>query len=136
MLSVKMTQKGDDIGSIVKKVEQFGDNLSLYVEKVALIARGVIFERLEVYLGTSAAHLDVSIRPIGILGYSIMVGPSDEVGNFVIDGVQPHTISSDQPMPLGNGQFATVVHHPGYEGKRELIERAVRESLIIALEIS
>lgn len=75
-----------------------------------------------------AEHFDVAMTPLGA-GTSayIVVAPADEIGTYIMEGTEPHTIVG-QSMPIGDGLFANVVSHPGQRAERERIEAAVRNA--------
>jgi len=122
---------GTSLRELSSKLRNYDIEMQGFIEQIVLVARGLITERLEVYLGTGAEHFSVSIRPNGIFGYTITVATKDEVGVFLFEGVQPHVITG-VAMPIGGGNFADIVQHPGFDSKSELIERAVNEGFYAA----
>ena len=131
---MNVTFSGTPLKKIADDLNHIDVAMLGYIERVALLARGYITERLETHLGTSAEHFMVTIRHNSFFGYTITIGPKDDVGVFLMKGTEPHTIMSDNPMPVGNGQYATVVHHPGFKGKEDIIRVAIFEGMTAALE--
>ena len=127
-----VTYSGVPLEQVVKQLNDFDITVQGQIEKIALVSRSIIMERLQVHLKTGADHFDVTIRP-NLLGYTITVGAIDEIGVFLFQGVKEHEITG-VAMPLGNGQFAEVVHHPGFDPRSELVWRAVVEGIAIAME--
>jgi hypothetical protein len=129
-----ITYSGTPLKVITRDLNNYDIHVQGQIEQIALAARSLIAERLKTLMKSGADHFDVTIRPNPGLGYTITVGASDEIGVFLFEGVGEHEITGTA-MPIGNGRFANVVHHPGYESRSPLIYQAVIEGVIGALEV-
>jgi hypothetical protein len=132
-MSVKIT--GLQLDKLAYELMNADISMQRHLEMIAIIARSTIMERLSVHLKTGAEHFNVTIRPNSLFGWQINVSANDEVGMFLFQGVEPHQITG-VAMPLGNGQFAEVVNHPGFDSRSDKIWAAVIEGMAIAVEVA
>jgi hypothetical protein len=130
---MNITYTGTPLPQVVQILSGYDVRVQGYIERIAMVSRSTIMERLKVHLQTGAEHFDVTIRPNATNGYTITVGSIDEVGVFLFHGVEKHEITGVS-MPIGNDRFAQVVQHPGFDSKSESIYRAVVEGIAIARE--
>lgn len=118
---------------MIAELESISNKADSVSEKAAVFARQIIQHNLTEELGDgSAAHFQVSISPSGD-GWMVIVS-GDEIAVFIVEGTSPHTISVSPPeaMPVGGGAFATSVSHPGFPGKKEIIQKVVIQSAMQA----
>jgi hypothetical protein len=132
-MSIKIT--GLSLEKLSNELMDIEISMQRHMEMIAVIARSTIMERLSVHLKTGAEHFNVTMRPNALFGWEINVSANDEVGMFLFQGVEPHQITG-VAMPLGNGQFAEVVNHPGFDSRSDKIWTAVIEGMVIAVEVA
>ena len=80
MIKATITESGMKMNQVVQYLKDAEMELYGYIERVALLSRVFINERMEVHLGASAEHFRVMIRPNSFHGWTIMVHPADEIG--------------------------------------------------------
>lgn len=96
--------------------------------QLTFILAAAITRNLSQAIGEKSKHFTVKIQPRG--GYMMVVlKPKDAVGSYIYWGTRSHSISSPEPMPIGNNRFARNVSHPGTDPMKEKIDSAVRRSL-------
>ena len=98
-------------------------------ELFAVTLRQSLDHKLKAALAEKYSHFDVSLDPQGLM-IVISVSTNDEVGQYIYHGTGPHSISSDDAMPIGNNQFARKVQHPGTPSHQSEIDGAIREAYI------
>lgn len=116
-----------NLGQLIKELDLYANDIQFLPQELAVEIRYAILERIISHFGDDSEHLSVEIGSTGSTGISVLVKINDEVGRYMIFGVEPHEIYSDIPMPFGDGQFAMSASHPGYEGKEEILMEAIRE---------
>ena len=103
--------------AVAMKVLQY--ELTRTLEK----ALGDTFKHFTVYFGANQYDYYIAVRPIGDIGRILLEGHEDS-----------YPIGDDgQVLENMDGTFGPVrgpVMHPGFIGKREIIEREMREGLM------
>lgn len=123
IINIKGPEK---IENRLRSADQIAQGLAV---QYSLLLKQNISQNLAQVLGDKSRHLDVSLSGGGFMTI-ITVQPKDAAGKFMMTGTNPHRITSNRPMPLGDGRFAYSVEHPGTKGKGEEIEAAIRRSIL------
>jgi len=124
-VKVKNLQILDNYNNRIGMADQKLKGLSIYA---ANLLKAKASAKIKAELGPKASHFTVEIVPAGIVT-QIVLRPVNEKGTFLFYGAKRHSYSSSRPMPIGDGRFAYRVDHPGFEGKRKEIEKAMREAV-------
>lgn len=119
-------QMPDKTGEKLMNLDQVAQGRAV---QFSLLLQQNIRSNLADVLGEKARHLDVSINQGGFVTI-ITVKPKTSVGKFMWSGTRPHRITSQRPMPIGDGRFAYSVTHPGTEGKSREIDAAINRAII------
>lgn len=96
---------------------------------ITLMLRSAISRNLSQAIGEKSKHFVIQVIPAGTY-MVVTLRPKDAVGSYIYKGTKAHSISSSEPMPIGNGRFSRNVSHPGTASERERINNAVRKSMV------
>jgi hypothetical protein len=96
--------------------------------QITFLLAAAITRNLSQAIGDKSKHFTVKIQP-GPLYMKVVLKPKDAVGSYIYWGTRRHSISSSEPMPIGNSRFARNVNHPGTDPMKQKIDAAVRKSL-------
>jgi hypothetical protein len=114
-----------------KKIEEklIQKNSLLYIRnmQLAYMVKTLIIANLYQAIGEKSKHFIVQVSG-GAHSQSISVRARDNIGLFIYYGTKRHHIASSGPMPIGGGQFAGSVDHPGSKSHKELIDSAIRRA--------
>lgn len=119
----------DALARVVSDLEAQPAKNRARAEWFVVALRGNLEEKLLALLGEKMDHFDVELDPGGMVNV-ITVSTSDEVGNYIYYGTGPHTIQAQDPMPIGNNQFAYRVQHPGTDSHEIEIDEAIRTAYL------
>jgi hypothetical protein len=115
----------------MKKVEQrlIQRNSLLYIRNMQLshMVKTLIIANLYQAIGEKSKHFIVQVSG-GSHVQNVSVRARDNIGLFIYHGTKRHHIASSGPMPIGGGQFAGSVDHPGSKSHKELIDSAIRRA--------
>lgn len=114
-----------------KKIEQRLQqrNSLMYIRNIQLahMVKTLIIANLQQVIGEKSKHFIVQVSGSNH-SQVISVRARDNVGLFIYHGTKRHHIPSSGPMPIGGGQFAGSVDHPGSKSHKELIDDAIRRA--------
>jgi hypothetical protein len=96
--------------------------------QITFVLYAAIRRNLAQAIGDKSKHFVVKIEP-GVGYMKVVLKPKDAVGSYIYWGTKRHSISSSEPMPIGNSRFARNVSHPGTDSMKQKIDGAVRKSL-------
>ena len=96
--------------------------------QITFVLYAAIRKNLSQAIGDKSKHFIVKIEP-GVGYMKVVLKPKDAVGSYIYWGTKRHSISSSEPMPIGNSRFARNVSHPGTDSMKQKIDGAVRKSL-------
>ena len=96
--------------------------------QITFLLAAAITRNISQAIGDKSKHFTVKIQP-GPIYMKVVLKPKDSVGSYIYWGTKRHSISSSEPMPIGNSRFARNVSHPGTDPMKEKIDSAVRRSL-------
>jgi hypothetical protein len=96
--------------------------------QITFVLYAAIRRNLAQAIGDKSKHFVVKIEP-GVGYMKVVLKPKDAVGSYIYWGTKRHSISSSEPMPIGNSRFARNVNHPGTDSMKQKIDGAVRKSL-------
>lgn len=101
----------------------------MYIKNIQLsyMIKSLIIANLYQAIGDKSKHFIVQVSGSGH-SHLISVRAKDNIGLFIYHGTKRHHISSSGAMPIGGGQFAGSVDHPGSKSHKELINNAVRKA--------
>jgi len=122
MIKVKIS---GDISRVGQKVDEIDARSQALLLQYALAMKTILAKNLESKLGSKFKHLAVTVSGTGGRTITVTIGPKDQVGGYLMSGTKPHIIRSTKPMPIADGQFRYVVHHPGTEGLMNDIQMAI-----------
>lgn len=124
MITVEVVNK-EALKKIEDKVNQ--KNSMMYVKNIQLsyMVKSLIIANLYQVLGDKSKHFIVQVSGSGY-SQSISVRARDNVGLFLYYGTKRHHIASSGSMPIGGGNFAGSVDHPGTKSHKDLIDNAVK----------
>jgi hypothetical protein len=111
-----------------KKIEQklIQRNSLLYIRNMQLsyMVKTLIIANLYQVIGEKSKHFIVQVSG-GSHSQTVSVRARDNIGLFIYYGTKRHHIASSGPMPIGGGQFAGSVDHPGSKSNKQLIDDAI-----------
>jgi hypothetical protein len=96
--------------------------------QITFLLVAAINRNLSQAIGEKSKHFTVKVQPMGSY-MKVILKPKDAVGSYIYWGTKRHSISSSEPMPIGNSRFARNVNHPGTDPMKDKIDAAVRRSL-------
>lgn len=120
-----------DLEKVTARVAEIAQRQSVVLERLAVMAKFFIEERLAAAIGDQKRHFTVSILPAS-QGINVQVKVNSDIGRYIYYGTNPHYITSSAPMPINNGNFAYKVYHPGTPSRKQEIDAAIRDGYAMA----
>lgn len=130
MIKIDIDDRGID--RLMEEVNRMESRVTLAVTEIIALGSMMIRSKMKELLGDKAKHFGVSVEPGQENSLTVVVGPVDDIGNFIYHGTKPHIISSPNAMYIGGGVFAKTVLHPGTESMKDEIRKIVSDAMRLA----
>lgn len=128
MIDIKITNT-ESISRVIEKLEGVPTTLNINIAARAFLLKSLIDQALIEVLKDDAKHFRATVMTYGV-SFDVTVAPIDETGKKIYSGEKEKKIVSDKPMPIGQGLFSKEVTVPEKKGRKEDINKAIREAVI------
>ena len=120
---------------IAQRVDNQRTRINVKKTQLAFTVKNSIMNNLQESIGDKAKHFVVVVES-DTRGLKICVKTKDAVGQYIYYGTKGHSITSPEPMPVGNDNFARSASHPGTKALKPEIDQAVKTALAHAKMIA
>jgi hypothetical protein len=121
--------------AIAQRLDNERTRISVRKTQLAFTIKNSIMNNLQEAIGDKSKHFIVVVEA-DVRGLKICVKTKDAVGQYIYYGTKGHSITSPEPMPVGNDNFARSASHPGTKAMKSEIDQAVRTALAHAKMIA
>jgi hypothetical protein len=121
--------------TIAQRVDSERMRINTRKTQLAFTMKILIMNNLQEAIGDKSKHFVVIVES-DVLGLKVCVKTKDAVGQYIYYGTKGHSITSAEPMPISDNNFARSVSHPGTKALKPEIDQAVRTALAHAKMIA
>lgn len=126
-----ITDLPQKINQVVTAMESVpASHIAEVAAKTRAVAGFIQYKLKQLYPDNEHFDVKLSADSYNVLEVEII---GDQIGRYIYQGTAPHSITSGNPMPIGGGNFAMSVSHPGTKAQSAEIDAIINEGLAMLI---